>query len=265
MSDMFEEDLEKVLSEPKENKVKEVPEENSRYRYSIVSLPSGGKLGYPEEVEYRDIMVSDEKVLSSSTEKTFGKTLNGVLKTLLKDKSFFNKMSIYDRDFLLIWIWANNYSTTKTIETKCPTCEASNTYIVDLTELEIKDLDNKFKNPYPYTTVGGEKIKFRLLTTEDEEVSRKFCNMNKTYDESFVSLCLSIELKTVMPLKEKLKHIEETFTGKDMSIARGFHRHFKFGVNDIIEKECSACGEVSKIAIPFQVDFFIPSLSDDFR
>lgn len=263
--EMFEEDLESVLSKPKE---KDVPVEESvsdGYRYSLVSLPSNGKLGYPDEIEYRDILVKDEKVLSSSTEKTFGKTLNQVLKSLLRDKSFFEKLSIYDRDFLLIWVWANSYSTTKIIESKCPHCEATNNFNVDLTELPIDDLDEGYKNPYPYTTSSGEKVHFRLLTVRDEEEARKFCAANKGYDEIFISLCLSVQLKTVIPLKEKIRHIEDTFTGKDMSILRGFHKHFKYGVNDVIERECVSCGEVSKISIPFQVDFFIPSLSDDFR
>ena len=104
-----------------------------------------------------------------------------------------------------------------------------------------------------------------MLTVKDEEVARKFCNNHKDYEESFVMLCLSINLKTVVPLEDRIKHIEDNFTGKDMSVLRGFHKHFKYGLNDVVDKECTNCGEVNKIAVPFQIDFFIPSLSDDFE
>jgi len=130
--------------------------------------------------------------------------------------------------------------------------------------LNIDDIDEDLLNPYPYTTKGGDEVSFRLLTVGDEEVARKFCNSNKDYDESFVLMCLSINFKKVSSLNEKIKYIEEKFTGKDMSILRGFHKHFKYGIDDVVDKECSNCGEVNKIAIPFQIDFFIPSLSDDF-
>ena len=34
----------------------EYKEEDSKYRYSLVTLPSNGKIGYPADVEYRDIV-----------------------------------------------------------------------------------------------------------------------------------------------------------------------------------------------------------------
>jgi len=258
-------DLESVLSKSKEPKKQETTNDNDDgYRYSSLTLPSGGEFGYPEEIEYRDILVKDEKVLASSTEKTFGKCLNKVLKSLLKDQSFYEKLTIHDRDFLLVWVWANNYSTIKHIEMSCPHCDAKNSYKIDLTELEIKSLDEGFKNPYPYTTVNGEDVSFRMLTVNDEAVARDFCRMNKEYEENLVSMCLSVNLKVTVALKERIKHIEDNFTGKDMSILRGFHRHFKYGVVDSAKEECKSCGEVNRFSIPFQVDFFIPSLSDDF-
>jgi len=270
MSDeMFENDLEAVIKKSK--KSKKDPKKNatenttSKYVYTSVDLPSNGALGYPSEIEYRDILVKDEKTLASSTEKTFQRILNNVLKGLMKDSSYFEKLTMHDRDYLLLWIWANNYSTIKDIEMQCPHCGHNNNYKIDLTKIHIDDIDPDLKNPYPYKTKSGEEVSFRMLTVQDEDVARKFCNNNKDYDESFVMLCVSINFKQVLPLADKIKYIEENFTGKDMSVLRGFHKHFKYGIDDIVEKECNGCGEVNKIAIPFQIDFFIPALSSDFE
>ena len=238
---------------------------NDKYKYNLVELPSKGALGYPSEIEYRDILVKDEKELASTTEKTFAKVLNNILSGLLKDNTYFDDLSIHDRDFLILWIWANNYSTTKDIEYGCPQCGAHNKEVVDLTKLDVKPLSDKFQNPYPYTLSNGEEASFRLLTVKDENLARTFCNTNKNFEESFVMMCMSLNLKTVMPLKDKIKYIEENLTGRDMSKLRGFHKHYKYGIDEIVDAVCESCGEVNKIAIPFQVEFFIPSLSDDFE
>src|SRR5690606_33709188 len=84
------------LDQPKENN--QIPDETSIMTgMNILDLPSEGRLGYPSSVNYRDIMTKDEEVLSSATADTYGRTLNGVVKSLLNDCEFYNKMSIYDR------------------------------------------------------------------------------------------------------------------------------------------------------------------------
>lgn len=241
-----------------------VEDQQANYKYSVVELPSNGRLGYPTEVEYRDILVKDEKELGSASEKTFVKVLHSVLKSLLKNPDYFEELSIYDRDYLLVWVWANSYSTTKTLEVTCPHCAAKNTHVVDLTSLPVKELSEEYKNPYPFKTSSGQELTLRLLTVGDEEIARKFCTMNKDYEESYVLLCQSVDFGVVMPLREKIKRIEDTFTGKDMAFLRGFHSYFKYGVDHSVERECGSCGEVSRFDVPFQADFFLPTIQDGF-
>ncbi len=75
---------------------------------------------------------------------------------------------------------------------------------------DIDDIDENLVNPYPYTTKHDEEVSFRLLTVNDEEAARKFCNNNRDYEESFVMLCMSINFKQVLPLSDKIKYIEES-------------------------------------------------------
>lgn len=227
--------------------------------YFSVDLPSKGRLGYSESIEYRDILVRDEKELASATEKTFVKVLNSVIKGLLKDKSKFEELTIYDRDFLLLWIWANSYSTIKSIEVQCPHCGHKNQHDIDLTKLEVKDLSEEYTHPHEIVFSDGEKIKVRLVTVGDEELVRKFCASNQEVEETFALFCNSVSFDVVMSLKDKIKKMSN-IKGKDMAKIRGFHQKFKYGVNDRTSAPCSSCGEVSEFTIPFQVDFFLPTL-----
>ena len=236
-----------------------------RLKYSIASLPSNGQLGYPAEIEYRDILVRDEKELASSSEKTFQKTLNAVLKSLFKDPSFYDDLTIFDRDYLLLWVWANNYTTEKDIEATCPQCGHKNHYVIDLTKMDVKELEEGFTNPYPFELSSGEKVSLRLLTVHDEDVARKYCTVNKNEEEYNVMLALSIDFGVVMPLADKIKRIENTLTGKDMAFLRGFHAHFKYGIETVTKQECSNCNEVSSYPIPFSAEMFLPTLQGHFR
>jgi len=238
---------------------------NLNLKYTTVELPSNGILNYPKDIEYRDILVRDEKELSMATERTFQKVLNSVLKSLLKEQEFYGELTIYDRDFLLLWIWANNYSTIKTVEYVCPHCDHKNVYDIDLTKVDIKDLSKDFKFPYLFETSSGEKVTLRLITTKDEEIARNHAIKNKNIEEAYILLCQSVSFDTVIPLAEKLNRIENTFTGKDMAHVRGFHAHFKYGLNEVVNETCNGCGEVNQFTIPFQADFFLPTLSDNFK
>lgn len=250
-----------IIDEPVSNVVES---ENPLFRYSVVELPSKGKLGYPAEVEYRDILVKDEKEISGATEKTFTKILNNVLRNLLKDKSYFEQLTIADRDYLLLWIWANSYSTIKHVEAECPECSKKAIYPIDITKINVKDIDSSYQNPTPYTTKNGTKIGMRMLTVKDEEIAKKYATGNKDVEELFVLLCCSVVFDAVMPLKEKIKRIENNFTGSDMAVIRGFHSHYKYGIDDTIEKECVDCGYSFRVPLPINVDWFLPTNSEHF-
>ena len=235
-----------------------------KVKYYTVDLPSGGKLGYPETIEYRDILVRDEKVLSSATPKNYAKMLNNVLKSLLKDQSLYDQLCIYDRDFLLLWIWANNYSTEKKFEVYCPVCTTKDVVDINLTELDIEHLSDKYTSPFMLTLQNGDQLKLRLLTVKDEVVAENFAKANNL-DESDVKFALAMEFKMLMPLRQKIEYIDNNLTGKDMGRVRAFHDHFKYGLQDKVEHECTGCGEVTPHTIPFSGEFLLPTLQDDFE
>lgn len=243
----------------------EVHDTENSFQYTAVELPSKGKLGYDEIVEYRDIMVKDEKAIANATEKTFFTTLNTVLKGLLKDSSRYEEMSIFDRDFLLMWVWSNNYDTVKHITHTCSVCEEDSKYDVDVTELEITNIKDVYDSKYVHKFRSGKKFPIRLLTVRDEQIATKFSTGKNAVDDVYVMMVMSLDNGKTMSLKEKLKWADDNLSGKDMAEIRGFHNYFKFGIAESVQRDCTHCGEGEKISIPFQIDHFIPTIRYDFK
>lgn len=234
-------------------------------RYYEVDLPSNGKLGYPETIKYRDVLVRDEKILATATRQNYDRVLNDVLKNLLEEPGQYENLAVSDRDFLMLWIWANSYSSYKTFDVTCPECQAENEVKVDLTEVNVDELPDDYEEPFPLDISGDRTIALRQMTVGDERRAMEFVKKNKEYEPAYVMLVQAIDVGAEMPLKSKVDFVENNLTGRDMAYVRGFHNHFRFGVDSRVDHECSACSEVTRYEIPFSVEFFMPTLSDNFE
>jgi len=187
------------------------------------------------------------------------------VKSLLKDPEAFDGMSIYDRDYLMLWIWANNYTTTKEFEVTCPVCDNVDHISVDVTKVDVSELSEEIKVPHPFKLKDGKVINLKLLSVEDEQIANDFVKSNKKESLESVLLALVMDVGKVMPLPQKLRWIEDNICGKDMGLIRGFQDYFKYGVDDKEEHTCEACGEVTQHHIPFSIEFFMPTLRNDFE
>ncbi len=233
--------------------------ENLAIKYFSVDLPSKGKLGYPAEIEYRDILVRDEKVLASSTATNYTTVLHKVLKGLLKDQSYFENMCIHDRDFLLVWIWANCYSAEKVVEVVCPVCEKESKKTIDLTKLKVDDIAEDIQVPFEYETENGLKLLIKPFTIAMQDAATAYVKDNPgcDFDTAAIALSFSIEGRTSAPALH-IKFVENNIRGKDFSMIRAFHEHYKFGIDDEVTLECPHCKEVSEVRTPFQVEWLRP-------
>jgi len=253
-------------SEPDSPKESVETTEDLSTRYYAVDLPSSGKLGYPSEIEYRDILVRDEKILSTATGANYEKILNKILKSLLKDQSWYDDISIYDRDFLLLWIWANNYSTEKTFEVTCPHCKAKDDVVVDVTKITIDEISEDYTNPFIMELSNGETVKLRMVTIGDENIAVDFATKNKgKHDVDDIKFAITMQFDTVLPLSQKLEYMSNNITGRDMGMIRAFHDHFKYGIDDKVSHSCNSCAEVTSFTIPFSLEFFLPTLRNYFE
>lgn len=249
----------KRSSKPKEEEL--VLEDNK----NIIELPSNGMLDYPDTVSYREILVRDEETLSSATPDTYTIVLNKVLKSILNDCPFYEQMSIHDRDFLLIWLWANNYDPVKELTIKCPECATKTTHKVDLREIEVHDISDEFIKEFEVKLSNGQRCWVRMSTVEDELFVEKYHKKNKDLSIDFLLTICSIITEKVMPFEQKLQWVRDNMTSRELGVVKRYHSHFKFGINALKDYECPACDEVTQDIIPFQAeDILMPTVQTDF-
>lgn len=241
----------------------------------VLDLPSKGLLGYDSSVTHRDILVKDEEVLATATPTNFARTMNSVLKGICNSPSFFEDLCVHDRDFLLVWLWSNNYNPVKEVEVKCSNreCGETHTYKVDLTELDVEPLSDDYKSLKIPLSQGkeGAYIRVRPNTVRDENIVEEYLEKKESKGKnsqtpSFEHLMLvsSIDVGMNIPLDNKVEWVGENVTGKEMGYVKKFHEFFKFGVQDTVDYTCKSCGEVTTGELPFQVfDILRPSVSSD--
>lgn len=235
---------------------------------NLVDLPSNGQLGYPKSVEYREILVKDEEVLASATSDTYARTLNKVLKSVLNDCEFYENMTVHDRDFALVWVWANNYSPTKHVSFVCPKCKNESVHVVDFTKQQTTDINPKFKGYYEqYIKKLDTSVKVRLNTVADELIAEEYLAKNKTHSYEHLLLVQSIDFGFAgIPLEQKLRTVSENVTGAEMNKIKQFHIQLRYGLDSEVEYVCknSECGEVTKDAFPFHTaDILHPTVQTD--
>lgn len=266
-----EESVDKKLDTPSPKNASNVGGEN---RYNIVDLPSNGNLNYPSSVNYREMLFGDEKVLASAADDTYLRTLNNVLKSILNDCEFYEDLSIHDRDYLLMWIFANNYNPYRDLQIECPSCGNVDEKRVDLTKLEVTPLTDDYVEPFKFTSEKGHELALRVIRVKDELKADKHVRTqiekqipsNKIDDIANVMQVCSIDVGQAIELEQKLRWCEQNLTISDMRIIRRFHEYFSFGVNDVITHNCTSCDYELTGRVPFDTgDTFRTSVSDDFE
>ncbi|MDA3807333.1 MAG: hypothetical protein PF440_05385 [Thiomicrorhabdus sp.] len=251
---------------PKPEPVEESDIELTGNLANTFDLPSNGAFGYPTSVEYRDILAKDEEILANATADTYARTLNGVIKSVMMDCPFYENLSIHDRDYALIWLWANNYESKKSIEIECEHCEHKATDVVDLTNLETIEPKEGFTGAFEMTLkVTGKPIKVRLRTVGDENAVENFMLKNKKHRFEYLMMIRAIDLGMDVALEQKIKWVGDNITGREMAIIKAFHEHYSYGIKTQLEHKCPACSGVTLYELPFQTeDILNPTVSVDF-
>lgn len=241
-------------------------DESSDLIYSQVSIPSNGRLGYPGTIEYRDVVFGDEIKIKMATQDTWVRTVNKVLKGILNNPPFYDDMCIFDRDFLLLWVFANSYSPKDKMTMNCTHCGHSEEFTIDLTEFDVNDIDPEIPVPFKMDLKTGDKIEVHLPRVRDELVAESMAkgDSNVDFDDYMLQSTIDVKTQTFKNNEKKFEWISENISAKEMSVVKKFHDRFSFGVNDIIERQCKNCGEVNRGRYPFRLEnFFLHSGSDD--
>ncbi|WGH49699.1 hypothetical protein [Alishewanella phage vB_AspM_Slicko01] len=233
---------------------------------NYMDLPSNGTMGYNARVQYRDMLVEDEERLASTTAELYATTLNSVIKSVLNNNADFEKFALADRDYALVWIWANNYTSKKKVGVTCMHCSNEFDATVDLTALKVNPVKENFvKNmSLPIAKTGGS-VTVRLSTIADEILVEEYMK-TKAGSYDYLMLIASIDVGVPLMFDKKVEWVRNNVSTSELGRVKQYHRYFSFGLVPEIEHKCPKCQGVTKSTIPFQPsDILNPRVADDFE
>ena len=236
-----------------------------------VDLPSKGLL-YPKDsplssgkIEMKYMTAKEEDILSNVNYISNGTALDRVLKSLIVDKKInFNQLLIGDKNAIMIAARILSYGKEYKFTIR------DEEHSIDLSKLGNKKIDEKLLengNEFDFTLPKtGNKIKFKLLTQEDENKVQREVEGRKKIDKNSNtegSTRLKFMITSVNENKES-KDIRD-FVDNYMlaSDAREFRKHYITVSPDVdmIYKFENDNGEEEEVDIPIGINFFWP----DFR
>lgn len=242
---------------------------------NILKLPSKGAFGYPEQISYRDLLVKDEEVLAGASPTVLSQTLTGVLKSVCNDCDFFEDLTVYDRDFIMVWLAANTYSRYKKVEVECQHCDQmikANFDLLNGGDL-IEPKTDLFPIRIPIQKTGGA-ILVHLNTVGDELFAESYINNESKKKEAgdlnneqlMLYRSISIEGAEGLPFKQKVDWIRNNVNPKELGFCKQAHVHGMYGINRVVNMKCESCGGETKMSHPFRFsDFVRPDVHDDFE
>ncbi len=260
---------------PKSNVMKdefgwEVPVES-------VPLPSRGVIYSPdgflynvETLKIKAMTAQEEDILSSQALMKEGVVLENLIASCLIDKSIdVNELIAGDRNALMVSIRITGYGTDYNITHSCGGCSASNKVTVDLSNLSIKRLVEKPKEPgknlFTYELpVTKKRVEFKYLTGYDQKEidikDKRYQNMGISYDNSITSYLenVIVSIDGVYD-KNKIHHFVKNMPALDSRKLRKHIKDSEPGIDMSWNYKCNSCGHENNFIMPMTSEFFWPS------
>jgi hypothetical protein len=229
---------------------------------ACVGLPSGGKVYENvnlENVKVRTLKGKDEKILAEMNIDNVEKKYTELLSNLVSGINV-NNLTLGDRTWLLLWERINSYSPNFPVSIVCDTCFQKIELKIDLSQLDVVELPEDFKEPFTITLENGETLDLRLFRVSDEikmlDWEKKLGASNSYMYRWALSLADDRDIPT------KISYLE-SLDAKDLLKIKKFHKDFEHGPNlGKCAYKCPKCGGEGYLALPFRPDFLVPSSED---
>jgi hypothetical protein len=238
--------------------------------FDVIELPSKGLL-YPGKnntckVQY--LTAADENVLTSPNLIRNGKVIDVLIERKIKDFPIpIGDMLIGDRNAVMIWLRATGYGEIYTVKLTDPNTVEEFEYEVDLNSLKSKPLgadpdeNGHFDFQLPKS---GKKIKFKLLTVNDEkDIVKRTESRNKAV-KSQISNTLTYRLETQIVSidgntdKSYISQFIQVMPAFDSLKFREYSDSIEPGIDMTVDVE-GPSGETFPSNIPVGLDFFWPN------
>jgi len=255
---------------------KQVTEEKEKTKFptEIVELPSKG-LVYPKDnplslgtVEMKYMTAREEDLLTNANLLKKGIAIDKVLQALIITPINFNDLVSGDKTALMVAARVLGYGNEYPVELTCGDCEEKFTHIINLSNMEDKEIDETIynhTNEFEFELPTSKKIiTFKIITHGDEEsISAELKGLKKL---SAKDSELTTRLKHIIVAvdsdrspKRIREFVDNEFLAKD-SLA------FRHRLNEIMpdvklrfDYECPHCDHsVTDIPMPITTEFFWP-------
>lgn len=231
----------------------------------VINLPSNGKIYDLNELSIQEMTVAEEKFFLGSNGN---KSVNAILQKCVVDgdKIDFNDLIEADRFYILVRIRCLTYGEDYDVSLRCSNCNREFEHTIKLSELEVNELDDTFKDHWEFqlpvckdiVTMTIPKVKDNL---ENERLAKKKAekfHLNLDEVRYVFGMMLGIEKINGMDmLPDELYSYISNLSGRDSAVLRKQMNNIKVGYETNLETECPHCGQTFKFALPMSLNFFL--------
>lgn len=242
-----------------------------------VPIPSKGRVYPPssplylqETMDIKAMTTVEEDILMSRALIKKGTVITELIRSCLLNKNVnVSELLSGDRNALMVSIRITGYGAEYTPDIKCPSCEHNQKWEVNLSNLEIKNLEiepvipgeNRFSFTLP---VLGKKVEFKFLTGGDEEEITALLENKKKRGigiDNAVTTRLQYSVLSIDGEKDKTKlsQMIRYLGAQDSRALRNYIDKYEPGVVMKHNFECISCQHTQEVPVPLGTEFFWPS------
>lgn len=245
--------------------------------FMTFTLPSRGVMyGGISTIEVRPFKTAEEKLLASLTPKNWNPVINKVIKQTLGTDLDPKEVTIGDRLTLLVWLRIQTYGSIYSATVTCPACKKKSKENIDLNELEPEMVDESLVVPETITLKATKaKVTLELMCNRHEMEAEEFLDRqsqmvaksqgNDLWFLRYASTIIGITKPDGVELEALTMNLKKKFLEKipprDFAQIRYWHAKNDHGVDLRFDFECKICNNEAELAVPMELDFFLPTRS----
>ncbi len=241
-----------------------------------IELPSQGRY-YPEghplstgKIVLRYPTAKEEDILTSRNLIQKGTVIDKFLQSLVVDKSInLDEMILGDKNALVIASRIMAYGKDYPVEVSCPTCKANNSVVIDISELqpkEIEDIEKISSNDFEAILPSSKAtVRFKILTQGDDKNVDAILKQTKKstliQTAPAVTTRLRVAITSVNGNDDRLeiKRFVDSMLSLDSKALRDEIAKVSPDIDMTFNFQCEECGHEERMNMPLGINFFWPN------
>lgn len=172
--------------------------------------------------------------------------------------------------FVLAWLRINTFENAPfSMKWSCPECHSTNSTKLVLSELQIVELPQEYKEPATITLPNGEELPLRLQRVSDQDkveaYAKVILNTDSPTPEELYIPSLAITIANGMDLHSNVEMLSEKgkYSAEDLTILSEFQDVYAHGLPRHISAKCGGAGgcdfSVNRLRLEFRIHDTIPA------